>query len=111
MTQLEKGIAQVPYIPKNKRKESIDEIYHQLESLALVDGEVNYLITRLAISLTIKNAGEGQIKYKNCQDTIGVLECAKQEYYRRVLRFLEEMKMGKNPDPYYGLIQRILYEN
>lgn len=58
-------------------------------------GELNYAITRLLVSFF------GDIpRYADLNAAIGVLECAKQELYRRVGAPLEDRKLAENGDVY-----------
>lgn len=59
-------------------------------------GELNYLI-----SLTCKTymINEG-LSYKSINDVIGVLECVKQEFYRRIAVPYEDKKIEQNGDIY-----------
>ena len=58
------------------------------------DGVLNYIITRL-ISCLYKTS------YTDLNAAIGVLECAKQELYRRRLAPYENAKMAENGDVYH----------
>lgn len=58
-------------------------------------GELNYRITQII------NYYLGDLPgYKNYNEVIGVLECAKLELYRRRVVILEELKMKENGDVY-----------
>jgi hypothetical protein len=59
-------------------------------------GELNYLITKL-IDLYLQDKG---LKYKNINEVIGVLECAKLELYRRIAGPYEDKKIVSNGDVY-----------
>ena len=66
------------------------------ESKPFTAGEFNYMITKLTdafVNRTKKN-------YANLNDAIGVLECAKLEYYRRIASPYEEGKILENGDVY-----------
>lgn len=59
-------------------------------------GELNYLITRLLLRyLNYKKPS-----YQTYNDLIGVLECAKQELYRRSVSMYEDEKIQQNGDVY-----------
>jgi hypothetical protein len=53
------------------------------------DGTLNYIITRLVHELY-------KIRYKDINAAIGVLECAKQEYYRKIASPYENEKCEIN---------------
>ena len=79
----------MPYITTERRM-TIDNIV----CLARTPGELNYLITRLCTEYI---AGNGE-SYQTYNDVIGALECAKQEYYRRMVIPYEEKKKQINGD-------------
>ena len=59
-------------------------------------GELNYLMTRLAIEYT-NVVGSS---YTTFNSVIGAFECAKQEYYRRSVAPYEDQKIKQNGDVY-----------
>lgn len=60
-------------------------------------GELNYLITRLVDGYLLD---KGEIRYAHLNEVIGVLECAKQELYRRVVSPYEDTKIREAGDVY-----------
>lgn len=56
-------------------------------------GELNYLITEMLISYIGPEA-----RYQKINDVIGVLECAKLEFYRRLAAPYEDFKEEENGD-------------
>jgi hypothetical protein len=58
-------------------------------------GELNYIINRLMLKL----AGEG--KYKDMNELMGAVECAKLEFYRRKAAPYEDKKAVENGDLNY----------
>jgi hypothetical protein len=60
-----------------------------------IAGELNYAITMLCLDYW-KTAES----YQSINDIIGALECAKQEFYRRVAVPYEEGKKAANGDVY-----------
>lgn len=62
----------------------------------LTVGELNYAITKLCTDY-LAAAGTS---YGIINDVIGVLECAKQEFYRRVAVPYEDHKIKENGDVY-----------
>lgn len=62
-------------------------------------GDLNYAITQL---LEAYREGNGD-SYWTFNDMIGVLECAKQELYRRIVSPYEDRKIQENGDVYAPL--------
>lgn len=84
----------MPYIDKNKRHNI--ELLFGIDSLIFDPGELNYLITRF-VDEFVKRKGE---KYSVFNEVVGVLECCKLEYYRRMVAPYEEKKKKQNGDVY-----------
>ena len=86
----------MPYIKKNSREQyddDIDRLILILENNDFSGGHLNYIISRLC------NAKfEAHRTYSEGESIIGVLECAKQEFYRRKLAVLEDEKIKDNGD-------------
>lgn len=59
-------------------------------------GDLNYLISKLLIEFTERFG----VRYSTFNDVIGALECAKQEYLRRVVAVYEDQKIKENGDVY-----------
>lgn len=59
-------------------------------------GELNYVIT----GLCNRYVDTFDASYKIYNDIIGVLECAKQEFYRRAVSPYEDNKIKENGDVY-----------
>ena len=57
----------------------------------LSDGELNYVITKIMKEVY-------PLRYYHINKAIGVLECIKQEFYRRVAAPYEDQKMKENGD-------------
>jgi len=82
----------MPYIKKDRRWR-----LYQLPDISPESvGELNYMITELC-RLWIDEHGTS---YTSINDVIGILECAKQEFYRRVAVPYEETKKAENGDVY-----------
>lgn len=81
----------MPYIPQDRRIPPEKRGYE-----AEHPGELNYAITRLC-DLYIADMG---LNYANINAVVGALECAKQEFYRRVAVPYEEGKRISNGDVY-----------
>ncbi|MCW3992570.1 MAG: hypothetical protein NWE79_07660, partial [Candidatus Bathyarchaeota archaeon] len=72
----------IPYIKmedRGKYEEVLEELIDILKGLPVekIDGELNYVITRM-----LKESYP--LRYFNLNRAVGVLECAKLEFYRRV---------------------------
>ncbi|MEE8373906.1 MAG: hypothetical protein V3R87_09315 [Dehalococcoidia bacterium] len=59
-------------------------------------GELNYAITKLCLTFL----GKGTTRYCEYNDIIGVLECAKLEFYRRAVAAYENEAIERNGDIY-----------
>ena len=81
----------MPYIDKSARN---DMGYYRV--LAEDAGELNYQITMLCDTFL---ATHGR-KYAHVNTVIGALECAKQEFYRRIAAPYENEKIAINGDVY-----------
>lgn len=81
----------MPYIKKSER-EHIDKMVPRVDLLTA--GELNYLISRIVFKWV---TGLG-ISYSSCNVAVGVLECVKQEFYRRVVAPYEDKKKLENGD-------------
>lgn len=87
----------MPYIDKSNRKYFDSKIY-DLSLEIYTAGDLNYCISSLcAIKL------DGNLSYAKINEMIGVLECAKQELYRRVAAPYEDIKCKQNGDVYYDV--------
>ena len=60
-------------------------------------GELNFLITTLCIEYATRG---GALNYARINDTIGALESAKLEFYRRLVAPYEDTKIAENGDVY-----------
>ena len=86
----------MPYIKKEERKkweEMIIKVTDELGKLnpEEIEGNLNYFITRI-----LKKAYPP--KYFNYNRAIGLLECIKQEFYRRQVGVYEDNKIKENTD-------------
>ena len=94
----------MPYIKQEIRKELDKEIDNLIAIIFELgassvepfkrDSAINYIITRIISAFYNKSS------YEIMQRGIGVLECAKQEFYRRVMIPHEEQKKEENGDVY-----------
>jgi len=83
----------IPYITERDREffdKSLQEIVNDLATA----GDLNYCITVLC------NKFLNEIRYANLNEVIGCLECAKLEFYRRMVAPYEDIKSRQNGDVY-----------
>ena len=83
----------MPYI-KQTRRETINIELSTLLKLDLNEGDLNYTISMLIHNYINKNG----LNYANCNNMIGVLECAKLELYRKLISPYEDVKIKENGD-------------
>ena len=86
----------MPYIKMEDRKkyeEVLEKLIDLLKSQTIerIDGELNYVITRI-----LKESYP--LRYFNLNRAMGVLECAKLEFYRRVVAPYEDIKIKESGD-------------
>lgn len=86
----------MPYIKMEERvkyRKNLEKIIDILKSQPVdrIDGELNYVITRM-----LKESYP--LRYFNLNRAVGVLECAKLEFYRRVVAPYEDTKIEENGD-------------
>lgn len=77
-----------PYITKKRRKELWSDSPNTI-------GELNYVIIMEIFDYLGIPEGCG-IDYEACNEVIGVLECAKQELYRKMVAPYEDKKCKEN---------------
>ena len=86
----------MPYI-KPKKREKYDMVLNELVSILKsipieeVDGELNYVVTRILKEVY-------PLRYYHINKAVGVLECIKQEFYRRVAAPYEDLKIKESGD-------------
>ena len=86
----------LPYIKPENRK-IYDTVLKELVSILKtlppeeVDGELNYVVTKML-------KGVYPLRYYHINKAIGVLECAKLEFYRRVAAPYEDIKIKESGD-------------
>jgi hypothetical protein len=86
----------LPYIkPENRKKydKVLKELVTMLKTLPAeeVDGELNYIVTKMLKEIY-------PLRYFHINKAIGVLECAKLEFYRRVAAPYEDIKIKESGD-------------
>lgn len=77
----------MPYIPKSERNKAFENVIPNA-------GVLNYSIHQ-TINLYFE---QNNRNYQTINDVIGVLECVKQELYRRLVSGYEEIKILQNGD-------------
>ncbi len=82
----------MPYISVEER-EKLDGLEDYQAETA---GELNYVITRLVDEYLVEKG----ITYETLNTVVGVLECAKLEFYRRLLVEYEDLKRSQNGEVY-----------
>ncbi len=86
----------LPYIKSENRKKYekiIQELVGVLKSLPPeeVDGDLNYVVTKLLKEVY-------PLRYYHINKAVGVLECIKLEFYRRVAAPYEDLKIKESGD-------------
>lgn len=92
----------MPYITKGQRlniDDSLHDLVSDIDSLNMTDkrdydGVLNYVISKLLIDVLEL----WEPKYTKFNTAVGVLECAKQELYRRFIGPYEDIKIEENGD-------------
>ena len=83
----------MPYIAEEVRN-SLDSYIDNLAAELDTDGECNYAISRLLCrSFNMDN----KPRYSKINTIVGILECVKLEFYRRVASY-EQVKIEENGD-------------
>lgn len=85
----------MPYI-KVGRRIDLMPIAIRLGLEAVTEGELNYVITKTIMAYLAAR----HTSYKSLNEVMGVIECVKQEFYRRVVVPYEETKREENGDVY-----------
>lgn len=89
----------MPYIDKQFR-DQLDPTTVSREHLpmhASTPGELNFQITRLVDRYILESGGSS---YAKINEVVGVLDCAKLEFYRRIATIYEDGKLAQNGDAY-----------
>ena len=92
----------MPYIAKEQR-DKLDGVIHRLQGTIArmelddetvnVEGQLNYVITKLLMQIY---GDKDCIRYSGINDAIGMLECCKLEFYRKVAAPYEDQKEFEN---------------
>lgn len=86
----------MPYIKagnRNKYERILEELVKILKTLPPeeIDGELNYVVTKILKEIY-------PLRYFHINKAVGVLECIKLEYYRRVAAPYEDQKIKEAGD-------------
>lgn len=84
----------MPYVDDDGRREQIMFKVEQLSATLRTEGDLNFAITKLLLC-TLPHSS-----YSQLGDSIKALECAKLEFYRRMLVPYEDEKCEQNGDVY-----------
>lgn len=88
----------MPYIKQERRERldvSIEALIREIQASDEPDGEVNYVISRIAVGALL-NASVP--RYKDVARVIGAFQSACYEFYRRTASKIEEIAIQRNGD-------------
>lgn len=85
----------MPYIKREDRIKFMEEIFSLVTKIES-PGELNFVITTICTAFLSRK----KESYADLNSVIGVLECAKLEFYRRVVSGYENQKFRLNGDVY-----------
>ena len=89
----------MPYITKDDRSKldsaiaALAERIREMNTPETRAGNLNYAITKL-----LKTVYGAKLRYADHNEIIGMLDCAKQEWYRRCTAPYEDEKIASNGD-------------
>lgn len=90
----------MPYIKQSKREELNSKMSLLLSDVSnLSDGDLNYIISNLLNTYIEYKKENGTFNYSACNTVIGV-ECAKIEFYNRLITPYENIKIAENGSLY-----------
>lgn len=87
----------MPYINKDRRWDFNSQVFELARKISSC-GELNYVLTDIALAYL--QMQKGPLSYKKINEVVGVMECAKQEFYRRMAVPYENEKIEENGDVY-----------
>lgn len=85
----------MPYVNEEQREEVLGWL-GKGDSPEFTPGQVNFLITTILDEWVASE----KLCYDNINEAIGILECVKMEFYRRIAAPYEDEKMIQNGDVY-----------
>jgi hypothetical protein len=86
----------MPYIDRTSRDKFTEPIKALWDSIT-TEGELNYVMTKLALNFVSKQGGDS---YANLAKALAAFEAAKLEFYRRKMAPYENTKSLQNGDVY-----------
>jgi len=86
----------MPYIDQESREKFTEPIKILWDSI-ITEGELNYVMTKLALNFVSKQGGDS---YTNLAKVLAAFEAAKLEFYRRKVAPYEQLKSLQNGDVY-----------
>jgi hypothetical protein len=94
----------MPYIRKEPREELdkfLQDLIKKVNGIMTASGSydaglLNYVITKILIGVELDNG----VRYARINEVMGILECVKQEFYRRIAGPYEDKKKEENGDVY-----------
>ena len=86
----------MPYIDSNRRP-LLNKWIENVKAEDTDIGGLNYIITKIVLKWIKRD----QPSYLNYNQAIGVLECVKQELYRKAVAKYEDKKCEENGEVYY----------
>ncbi len=93
----------MPYIAPGWRKDLADcelDEFQMIGHMAKTPGELNYVFTSIILDYFQRFSKVVKPNYTVYNEVIGVLECVKQELYRRMVAPYEDQKCRENGDVY-----------
>lgn len=87
----------MPYIPEYKRSVD-DENINKLSDSISDEGELCYCIYAILVRYCKKYKDVGLLKFNILAQCISAIECAKLEFYRRIVAPYEDKKIKENGD-------------
>lgn len=89
----------MPYIRKTEREKMDDQIEYLADRIPRTNteraGGMNYAVSQL-----IRQVYGEHLKYHECNEIVGILECIKAEFYRVRVGPYEDKKITENGDLY-----------
>ena len=87
----------MPYISQTRRVEIDNQMTQLLNDIGkFTVGELNYTISRILQAHVNVHVVSKTFTYHICNNLMGLLECAKNEFYYRVVLPYENTKMEEN---------------
>jgi hypothetical protein len=96
----------MPYIKQEKREEVDTQLGYLIDAIVdasardvlALPGILNYCITRMIKTTYKVVTNKEKLSYADHNSAVGMLECAKQEFYRRNTAPYEDEKVVENGD-------------